>query len=135
MKRLYITLLTSLSIISTARAQAQVSPLDVPVKDYGFLLGFAIFGGLVKWIGRVRAGELRPGQLGHLIGEMATSAFAGMLCFLLCRAANLDLWSTSALVGIAGHMGGKAVDEMERRATRKAKAIADAIDPAPPAQQ
>lgn len=47
--------------------------------------------------------------------EIATSAFVGVLTFLLCDAANLSWEITAAMVGVAGHMGTRALFIIEKR--------------------
>ena len=54
------------------------------------------------------------GEQVELIGEIATSAFAGLITFWLCEAAQLDPLVTAALVGISGHMGSRALYQFER---------------------
>ena len=50
----------------------------------------------------------------ELIGEIATSAFAGLITFWLCEAAQFNPLVTAALVGISGHMGSQAIYQLER---------------------
>ncbi len=115
---------TILAVLTgTAAAQQTRDPLDVPVRYYGFLLGFAIVGGLANWYRKVRAGEVNPGQLGHLIGELAISAFAGMMAFMLCMWAETPMPLTAALVGMAGHMGARALDIIEKAITARMKRL------------
>ena len=108
-----------------ATAQTKITdPLDVPVRHYGFLLGFALIGGLANWYRKVKAGEVRPGQLGHLIGELSVSAFAGMVTFMLCMWADLPMHLTAAVVGMAGHMGARALELLERGIVQRAQTAA-----------
>ncbi|WP_236640481.1 phage holin family protein, partial [Tepidimonas charontis] len=53
-------------------------------------------------------------NLFELIGELATSAFAGLITFWLCEAAQFKPLITAALVGISGHMGSRAIFQLER---------------------
>lgn len=95
-------------------------PLSYPIKTYGFMLGFAIFGGLVSFYSKVRKGEVQGLSLMHLVGEIATSAFAGMIVFYLCEYLKLDQMLTAPLVGISGHMGAKVITLIEDEAKRRA---------------
>jgi hypothetical protein len=70
-------------------------------------------GGLASWVRKVRAGNVRVFNIVELIGELIVSAFAGLLTYWICRAAALDEWSTAAAVGIAGHMGSRALFLLE----------------------
>ncbi len=109
--------------ISWAQANAPRDPLSYPVRTYGLMLGLAIFGGLVSFYSKVRRGEVEALSLMHLVGEIATSAFAGLLVFYLCEYLKIDQMLTAPLVGISGHMGAKVItlieDEAKRRAASK----------------
>lgn len=83
------------------------------------VIGMALFGGLVSWITKVRAGSLGPWSIGSLVGELAISAFAGSMCYLLCDAWGVNLRMTIALVGVAGHMGTRSIAALETFAMRK----------------
>lgn len=98
---------------------ADRDPLDVPLRQYGFLLSVALLGGLVSWARQVRAGTLQAYNLSALVGELATSAFAGLLTFWICSYLNAPQSLTAALVGIAGHMGTRAIQKFERWAERR----------------
>jgi hypothetical protein len=123
----------ALQLFASAPATAQVvtaadDPFNYPLKQYGLMLGVAIFGGLVSWIAKVRRGEVKPWQVNHLIGELCTSAFAGLLAFWVCKAFNTPASLTPALVGIAGHMGTKAIAVWEAWATKRWGAPEDTKD-------
>jgi hypothetical protein len=98
-------------------------PLDYPVKQYGFVLVVALLGGLVSWIRKVRKGELGAYNLHHLIGELATSAFAGLLMFWFCVYVNAPGPLMACLVGVAGHMGTRAISLIEEWAIKRSGAI------------
>jgi lysozyme family protein len=108
MKRLLATVVLVMHLLAPAVVWAQVKlkdPLDYSLKTYGLILGVALLGGFASWYAKVRKGELPPWSINHLIGELATSALAGLLCFWLCEWANFQPLLTAALTGIAGHMG------------------------------
>ena len=59
-------------------------------------------------------------QSGHLVftwwrffGEMITSAFVGVITFLICDAAGLEPVVSAAMVGVASHMGSRAIFLLE----------------------
>lgn len=120
-----------------AALAADRSPLDYPLSQYGLMLGTALLGGLVSWYSRVRKGELPAWNLMQLIGELATSAFAGLIAFWMCEAFDWPPLITASMVGIAGHMGTRAIVAAEAWARRRVEAIAvpiaAPIRPAPPA--
>lgn len=84
------------------------------------LVGFlAIWGGVVGWIRKRNAGMARPFNIMELIGELLTSAFAGILTFWLCEAAEVNPLITAALIGISGHMGSRGIFLIEKWAEEK----------------
>lgn len=93
-------------------------PFDMPLKQYALMLGLALLGGLVSWIAKVRSGEAKPWNLMGLVGELATSAFAGLLAYYACLWLNVDPLLTPCVVGIAGHMGTRAIAWLESFAER-----------------
>lgn len=95
-----------------ARADSK-DPLSYPLKQYGFILATALFGGLVSWYAKVKRGETQPWNITQLVGELTTSAFSGLLAFWLCELSNAPQLLTASLVGIAGHMGTRAITAFE----------------------
>ncbi len=117
-----------------AKAQAK-DPLAYPIKQYGFVLGVALFGGLVSFYARVRKGEVMALNIMQLIGELTTSAFAGLMCFWLCQLSGAPALLEACLVGVSGHMGTRAIAMFEAFAMRRwaagAHAPADTKEPTP----
>jgi hypothetical protein len=85
--------------------------LNVPVRIGLQVFGMALLGGMVSWIAKVRAGE--KASLMRLVGELCTSAFAGVLCYLLCDWAGINWRLTLCMIGVAGHMGTRAIASFE----------------------
>jgi len=116
-KRLLVAALVALGIRSAHAFDRD--PLDVPLRQYAFLLAVALLGGLVSWYAKVRSGTVRAWHISTLVGELATSAFAGLVAFWLCTAATVPPMVTAALVGVAGHMGTRAIVLLEHWAERR----------------
>lgn len=95
------------------------SPLDYTVGEYGLALGTALFGGAVAWFTRVRRGDASGWDLRVMLGELCTSAFAGLLCFWACELAGAPQLMTAVLVGISGHMGTRAITVLEHWAAAR----------------
>jgi hypothetical protein len=76
---------------------------------YLWVSGLALAGGFVNWIQKVRKGEARPFNIPELLGELATSGFVGVLTFFLCEAAGVSQPLSSFFIGVAGHMGSRAI--------------------------
>lgn len=73
----------------------------------------ALWGGTVSYISRVRR-DNAPFSFVELVGEWTISAFAGIMTALICQEMGFSLILTSALAGISGHMGGRAIYMMEQ---------------------
>jgi hypothetical protein len=87
--------------------------MQYPLKQYGFMLAISILGGFVGWYAKVKRGEMNGWNIQALIGELATSAFSGLIAFWCCEYLNLPPVVTPAVVGIAGHMGTRGISMLE----------------------
>lgn len=87
-------------------------PYIYNVITYVWVFGLASLGGLVSYMQKVQQGLLEFNVLNILL-EIIRSAFVGVVTFLLCRYLNLDQLLTAAMVGVAGHMGSKAMVLLE----------------------
>ncbi len=96
-------------------------PLDYSLKTYGLILAVALLGGIAGWYGKVRRGELPGWSMFHLMGELTTSALAGLLCFWVCEWANFAPLLTAVCTGVAGHMGTRAITILEETLAKRAK--------------
>lgn len=123
MKILYILVLCAYLLMPiAAQAQAHIrNPLNVTVAEYGLMLGIAIAGGIVTWIRKVRSGEYPAWSIAQLVGEMATSAFAGLLTFWACEAWGAPLMVTACLAGMGGLASSKLLTVAETAAQRYAE--------------
>ncbi len=119
MRRLLAALVAATPFAAEAAATAEKDPLNYSLGQYGAMLSIALLGGLVSWIGKVRRGDVGAWNIMQLVGELATSAFAGLLCFWICEAFGTPSLVTISLVGISGHMGTRAIVIFERWAARK----------------
>lgn len=116
--------LLALGLHAGASAQpVDKDPLDYSLRQYGIVLLFALLGGLVSWVSKVRAGTLRGFQMLHLIGELATSALAGLLMFYFCEWVGLPKLLTICLVGVFGHMGTRGIALFEQWAERRFRVL------------
>ena len=119
MRRLLAALVAATPFAAEAAATAEKDPLNYSLGQYGAMLSIALLGGLVSWIGKVRRGDVGSWNIMQLVGELATSAFAGLICFWICEAFGTPSLVTISLVGISGHMGTRAIVIFERWAARK----------------
>lgn len=94
-------------------------PSNLPFRQYGFVLGIALFGGVVSWFRKVRKGEIAVNSIMHLIGELTTASFAGLIAFWFCVYINAPGPLMACIVAISGHMGTKAITLFEEWAGKK----------------
>ena len=94
-------------------------PTTYSLITYAWVSTLAAWGGVVNFIRKTQDGVARPFNITELVGEILTSAFAGVLTFWLCEAAGFSGLITAALVGISGHMGSRAIFQMEQWAESK----------------
>jgi len=80
---------------------------------YSWVLFLSMLGGFVSFARKTKSGYSKPWGVAEFIGELATSAFAGLVTFYLCEAGKLSPLLTAALVGISGHMGSRAIYQFE----------------------
>jgi len=121
--RLLIQLVLCLYLAGPINARAVEilvkDPLGYSFKQYAVMLGIALLGGLVSFAAKVRKGEIATWSVSSLIGELCTSAFAGAIAFWLCEWLNSPPLLTAPMVGMAGHMGTKAIAAFEAFAERR----------------
>lgn len=96
-------------------------PLKVELAQYALVLGFSMLGGFVAYMRKVAKGEIAKGSLSALIGELATSAFSGMLAFYACEYMNFDRFLTACVAGLAGHAGGTGIAWLEKVMQKRAE--------------
>lgn len=63
---------------------------------------------------KVKSGLTARFSITELIGELFISGFVGLITFYLCESAKIDQMISAALVGIAGHMGSRAIFLIEK---------------------
>lgn len=124
MTRTILSIVLCLHLLTPAAVWAQAqnavrNPLDYSLKQYGLVLGFALLGGFVGWYNKVRAGVIPGWSINHLIGELCTSAFAGLITFWICEWANFAPLLTAAFTGVMGHMGTRGVSLLEEFASKR----------------
>lgn len=84
-------------------------PTSYSFLTYGWVFGLAILGGVVSFMRKLQDGHARAFNIIEFVGEIVTSAFAGVLTFWLCEHSQLSPLVTAALVGVSGHMGSRAI--------------------------
>lgn len=107
---LIVALLATDALAQSAASTGSRGPFDVALlATYAWVFAVSAIGGLAAWAKKVRAGQARAFNVAELLGELFISAFAGVVTFWFCRWAQLNEWVTAAFIGIAGHMGSRAI--------------------------
>lgn len=89
------------------------SPETYSYLTYAWVFGLSALGGFVSFMRKLKQGHARAWNFVELVGELTTSAFAGVITFWLCEWAGFAPLATAAFVGIAGHMGSRAIFQLE----------------------
>lgn len=100
-------------------------PTSYALLTYLWVTALALWGGVVRYIQKLRAGETTRFNFTELVGELVISAFSGIITFYLCEAAELNTLITAGLVGISGHMGSRALFLVENTMKRRFGLIDD----------
>ena len=109
-----------LGLASTlATAAGEHDPFDYSFWTYVWVLMLSAFGGLVNFSHKLQEGRTSPFRFTEFVGEIVTSAFAGLLTFWLCEAAGIDKLLSAVLIAISGHMGSRAIFRLERWMERR----------------
>ena len=105
--------------VITAASEASKDPTTYGLLTYLWVFGLSSWGGFVSFMRKRKQGVARPFNIAEFFGEIATSAFAGVLTFYLAESAGLPQLMTAAMGAVSGHMGGRAVFLIERWMERK----------------
>lgn len=109
-----------------AHAAGDRDPLSQPLRNYALVLAMSLLGGFAGWYAKVRKGEVPGASLFALIGEMATSALAGLGAFFVCDHLDVAIGLTAAAAGLCGYMGGRAIELGEKWLQRRIDRAAEA---------
>lgn len=84
--------------------------LDLAVQYLPFLFAVLLssVGGAVSYLNKIDRKGVKFSFFRFCV-EILTSAFVGIVSFMLCDAAELDWSYTAAIVAISGHMGARAL--------------------------
>ncbi|MCB1890361.1 MAG: phage holin family protein [Rhodocyclaceae bacterium] len=72
---------------------------------YGLVL--SLWGGLVQYAARVRAGE--KWQWGNLVLDLLACSFSGLIAFMACQEMSLSGWKMAIVVSVSAHEGTRAL--------------------------
>jgi len=121
----FVLAVTVLGLLGgVALAAGERNPFDFSVATYVWVMLLSALGGAVHFHRKLREGKARAINFTEFIGELVTSAFAGLLTFWLCKGAGIDDLYAAVLIGISGHMGSRAIFGLERWAERRLPGVA-----------
>jgi NhaP-type Na+/H+ and K+/H+ antiporter len=69
----------------------------------------AMVGGALSFWQKIRTGRSRAFNLAEFIGEIFISGFSGLMAWWVFQGLGVNQYLTAAGVGIAGHMGSRAI--------------------------
>ena len=94
-------------------------PTTYSMITYVWVSALAAWGGLVSYLKKHREGVVSRFSVNELIGELVTSAFAGVITFWLCELGEIDPLLSAVFIAISGHMSARIIflieNSMERR--------------------
>ena len=90
-----------------------------------FLILLSLWGGWASFVRKMREGHARAWNITELVGELVISGFTGIVTAHLCDAAGAPGALKYALVGIAAHMGSRALVRFESVLNAKLNLPAD----------
>lgn len=102
-------------------------PSSYPLLTYLWVILLSMFGGFVSFMRNLRNGKTRVFNVIEFIGEITSSALAGLITFWLCQASGVSQLMTAVFVGISGHMGSKALSMFEEWAEARFPEVSNKV--------
>lgn len=84
-----------------------------PAFTYAWMIGISALGGIAGYLRKLRQGLTRKFSITEITCEVVISVFAGSITILLCESQGFEKSTTGALVGLAGHLGSRAIYILE----------------------
>ncbi len=81
---------------------------------WAWVFGMSMLGGMASFSRKMRAGHVRAWNFTELVGELVVAALVGIITYNLCMWRDFTPQLTAALVGIASHMGSRALFKLEK---------------------
>ena len=77
-----------------------------------WVIGLSSLGGMVSYLNTINKKKIAF-SFARLCIEVLTSAFVGIVTFMLCDMAKFEWQLTASMVAISGHMGTRAIFKLE----------------------
>lgn len=81
--------------------------------SWALLIGLSLLGGWASFIRKMKEGHVRAWNFTEFVGELVISGFTGIIVANLCDYIGASAPLKYALVGIAAHMGSRALFKLE----------------------
>lgn len=88
-------------------------PSNYTFLTYAWVMLLSCSGGIVSYINHMRSEIGLKKILLSLAREVFTSAFAGVITFYICEWGGVDHLLSAVFVAISGHMGTRAIYQIE----------------------
>lgn len=89
-------------------------PLNYSLLTYAWVMFLALFGGCASFMQKVKTGTVHRFSITEFVGELVISGFAGLMTFFLCEAGDFQPSLSAVMIGMAGHMGSRAIFLLEQ---------------------
>jgi len=83
------------------------------VATYLWVLFLAVWGYVADFTHRYARGCIRPPAWLTFLFDLPGAIFFGVITYFISHTAHLDEWTSAALIGLAGHIGGRGVYRLE----------------------
>jgi hypothetical protein len=93
--------------------------------SWAMLIGLSLWGGVASFYRKLKDGHVRAFNITELVGELVISGFTGIVVANLCDTIPCPTPLKYALVGIAAHMGSRALFKLESMVNQKFNLPAD----------
>jgi hypothetical protein len=106
---------------NSGHTMPEKTPLDYPTVQYFLVALLGAIGGLVSVLQEFfeQIGKCWKCAIARAIVSMVTSGFCGVLAFWLCESLSVKPLMTAFVIGISGHMGGRALKVVEKIVVEK----------------
>lgn len=81
--------------------------------SWALLIGLSLWGGFASFVRKMKDGHARAWNFTEFVGELVISGFTGIITANLCDYIGAPAPLKYALVGIASHMGSRALFRLE----------------------
>lgn len=99
----------------------------VELLPWAWVAFVSLLGGIASFLQKMKTGHVRAWNFTEFVGEITAAGLTGIITANLCDAAATSPAMKYALVGIASHMGSRALFKLEALFTAKFNLSADAV--------